>query len=274
MVKTSKFPLAPVIFFLVVAVTIVLGIFTFKNIKPSDYIVETSAFFAPFEFYDGPEIKGVDVEIINRVAERLGKTITIKNVEFDTIIDNVESGKIADAGVAGLTITEARSKKVDFSIPYYSSIQYVVYNKSKHSHPDQITWDELSSYALGSQTGSTSYLLVQNEIEQGALADSNAVIKGFDSYQLAADAILSDIVEYSIMDELPAKYIISKNADLIAVPLYYQDGTLTEESYAVAINKNRPELLQAFNDTLSEMLLKDENGESEIDRLVLKYMRL
>ena len=112
-----------------------------------------------------------------------------------------------------------------------------------------ITWDELSSYALGSQTGSTSYLLVQNEIEQGVLADSNAVIKGFDSYQLAADAILSDIVEYSIMDELPATYIISKNANLTAVPLYYQDGTLTEESYAVAINKNRPELLQAFNDT-------------------------
>ena len=270
--STKKFPLVPIISSLIAIVLTIGGILFFNNQKTTDYIIETNAFFAPFEFYDGREIKGVDVEIINKVAAKLGKTIAIKDVEFDVIIDNVEAGKIADAGAAGLTITEARSKKVDFSIPYYSSIQYAVYDKSKNSHDDRITWNELAGKTLGSQTGGTGYLFVQDEIEQGTLKDAKTVNKGFESHQLAADAVLSGIIDYAIVDELPAKYMVSKNSNLAAVPLYYQDGTLTEESYAIAVNKNRPELLKAFNDVLSEMLIKDENGDSELDRLVLQYM--
>ena len=246
--------------------------FFVKNLKTTDYIVETNAFFAPFEFYDGREIKGVDVEIINKVAEKLGKTIAIKDVEFDVIIDNVEAGKIADAGAAGLTITEARSAKVDFSIPYYSSVQYAIYDKSKHSHGDRIIWDDLKGHTLGSQTGGTGYLFVQDEIETGVLANATTINKGFESHQLSADAVLSGLIDYAIVDELPAKYMVSKNPNLAAAPLYYKDGTLTEESYAIAVNKNQPELLEAFNEVLTEMLTKDETGESELDRLVLKYM--
>ena len=260
---------------IIALIIIVAGISTYffaKNIKTTDYVVETNAFFAPFEFYDGREIKGVDVEIINKVAEKMDKTIAIKDVEFDVIIDNVEAGKIADAGAAGLTITEARSKKVNFSIPYYSSVQYAIYNKSHKTHGDHITWDELAGKTLGSQTGGTGYLFVQDEIENGVLAGSNTTNKGFESHQLAADAILSDIIDYAIVDELPAKYMVSKNPNLAAAPLYYKDGTLTEESYAIAVNKNQPELLEAFNEVLTEMLTKDETGESELDRLVLKYM--
>lgn len=270
--STKKPPFIPIISSLVVIILIIGSVVFFNNQKTTDYIVETNAFFAPFEFYDGREIKGVDVEIINKVAEKLNKTIAIKDVEFDVIIDNVESGKIADAGAAGLTITEARSKKVDFSIPYYSSVQYAVYDKSKHPEADRIIWDELSGHTLGSQTGGTGYLFVQDEIEQGVLSGTNTINKGFESHQLATDAILSGIIDYAIVDELPAKYIVSKNSNLAATPLYYRDGTLTEESYAIAVNKNRPELLNAFNDVLSEMLKEDATGESELDRLVLKYM--
>ena len=77
-------------------------------------------------------IVGVDVEIINRVAEKLDKKIEIKNVEFDVIIDNVADGVIADAGAAGLTITPAREKKVNFSIPYYSC--FFIYRNRLASH--------------------------------------------------------------------------------------------------------------------------------------------
>ena len=47
-----------------------------------------------------------------------------------------------------------------------------------------------------------------------------------------------------------------------------------EESYAIAVNRDRTELLEAFNEVLSEMMVRDENGENEIDRLVIKYMGL
>ena len=264
-----------------VAAAVLCGIIVARNnSKPAaDYIVETNAFFAPFEFYEGQEIKGVDVEIVDRVAEKLGKEIEIRNVDFDVIIDNVAAGKIADAGAAGLTITPAREEKVNFSIPYYTSVQYVIYEKdaAPEVRDGYVVWDALAGKTIGSQTGSTGYMFADGEVDSGVLAGTNTVVKGFDSHQLAADAIGAHMIDYAIADELPAKMIVEKNPGLAALPLYYVgEGTQAdypaEESYAIAVNKEKTELLEAFNEVLAEMLTEDANGETEIDQLVLKYM--
>ena len=267
---------------LFVAITIGMGFSVFFSIRgdeQADYTVETNAFFAPFEFYENRQIVGVDVEIVNRVAEKLNKTIQIKNVEFDVIIDNLEAGRIADAGAAGLTITSARAEKVNFTIPYYDSVQYVIFNREMPPslRGDHVVWEALEGAKLGSQIGSTGYIFVEDEIENGILAGTNTIIKGIDSHQLAADAINSHIVDYAIADELAAKFIIEKNPELNALPLYYSGATReedypVEESYAIAVNKNKTELLEAFNEVLAEMLTENENGKTEIDQLVLKYM--
>ena len=276
MVKNSKTSWVEIIIILLIIIAGMVSTYFFvTNFKTADYIVETNAFFAPFEFYDGGEIKGVDIDIINKVATKMGKTIDIKNVEFDVIIDNVENGKIADAGAAGLTITDARKAKVDFSIPYYSSTQYVISRYEGEIQPSVITtWSKLKNQKLGSQTGSTGFLFAQDEIINGSLQNSSTILKGFESHQLAADAILSHIIDFAIADELVAKMIVAKNPQLIAEPLYYYDNDgakIVQEEYAIAINKNRPELLEAFNEVLAEMLVKDQDGLSEIDHLVLKY---
>ena len=249
--------------------------------KEADYVVETNVPFAPFEFYQNRQIVGVDVDIVNRVAEKLNKTIQIKNVEFDVIVDNVEAGRIADAGAAGLTITPAREEKVNFTIPYYDSVQYVIYNVDMPPslRDDHVVWEALEGATLGSQIGSTGYLFVEDEIENGVLKGTGTTIKGIDSHQLAADAIMAHIIDYAVADELAAKMIIEKNPGLSALPLYYagktrEDDYPVEESYAIAVNRDRTELLEAFNEVLSEMTTRDENGENEIDRLVIKYMRL
>ena len=264
---------------LLIAIVGLAILFVRKTTQPADYIVETNAFFAPFEFYEGREIKGVDVEIINKVAAKMNKKIDIKDVEFDVIIDNVEAGKIADAGAAGLTITPARSEKVNFSIPYYTSVQYVIFDKdhAPETRGDHVVWEALAGKKLGSQTGGTGYLFASDEADDGVLAGTNTEVKGFDSHQLAADAIGAHIIDYAIADELPAKMIVAKNSNLAAMPLYYMGGTIAEdapaeESYAIAVNKDKTELLQAFNEVLADMLTKDAEGKSEIDRLVLKYM--
>jgi polar amino acid transport system substrate-binding protein len=278
--KTSKLK-TRLIALAVILLSAVLAFVAAKNTNSSDYVVETNAFFAPFEFYEGRKIVGVDVDIINRVAEKLDKKIAIKDVEFDVIIDNVEAGKIADAGAAGLTITPARLEKVNFSIPYYTSVQYIIYSKA--SAPElregHTTWTSLQGKTLGTQTGSTGYLFTSDEIDEGVLKSTNTTLKGFDSHQLAADAITSHIVDYAIADQLAAEFIVSKNSDLASAPLYYQGETIeedypVEESYAIAVNKERTELLEAFNEVLTEMTKKDPKGISEIDRLVIKYMGL
>ena len=269
---------------LFLAVTVGMGVSVWWSIageKGADYVVETNVPFAPFEFYQNRQIVGVDVDIVDRVAKKLGKTIQIKNVEFDVIIDNVEAGRIADAGAAGLTITPAREEKVDFTIPYYNSVQYVIYdvNMPPSLRGDHVVWEALAGATLGSQIGSTGYLFVEDEIENGILKDTGTTIKGIDSHQLAADAILAHIIDYAVADELAAKMIVEKNPGLSALPLYYSGKTReedypVEESYAIAVNRDRTELLEAFNDVLSEMMVRDENGENEIDRLVIKYMGL
>ncbi len=244
--------------------------------QAADYIVETNAFFAPFEFYEGRKIVGVDVDIINKVAEKLNKKIIVKDVEFDVIIDNVEAGKIADAGAAGLTITPARAEKVNFSIPYYTSVQYIIY--SKNAAPEirngHVVFEALANKTLGSQTGSTGYLFASDEIDEGVLSGTKTVIKGFDSHQLAADAINAHMIDYAIADKLAAEFIVAKNNSLSAVPLYYTGDPdyPVEESYAIAVNKGQTELLEAFNEVLAEMLTENPEGKTEIDQLVLKYM--
>ena len=267
-----------------ILVTIGMGVSVWWSIrgeKEADYVVETNAFFAPFEYYENRQIVGVDVDIVNRVAEKMNKTIQLKNVEFDVIIDNVEAGKIADAGAAGLTITPARAEKVNFTIPYYSSVQYVIFNREMPPslRDDHIVWEALSGHKLGSQIGSTGYIFVDDEIGNGVLSGTGTTIKGIDSHQLAADAILAHIIDYAIADELAAKFIVEKNPGLDALPLYYSGATReedypVEESYAIAVNKERGELLEAFNEVLAEMLVEDTEGKSEIYRLVLKYMGL
>lgn len=271
-------------FVVIALIVLTVGLSTFffaKNIEIHDYIIETNAFFAPFEYYDNRDIKGVDVDIINKVAEHMNKTIELKNVEFDVIIDNVSDGVIADAGAAGLTITDSRLKKVDFSIPYYTSVQYVIYNKDRAPTitGDHIIWESLAGKTLGSQTGCTGYLFMSDEVETGVLEGTNTIVKGFDSHQLAADAIGAHIIDYAIADELPAKFIIEKNPTLAALPLYYSgtDGMPdepAEESYAIAVNKKRPELLSAINEVLTDMLKPGEDGYTEIDKLILKHMGL
>ncbi|MBQ1539993.1 amino acid ABC transporter substrate-binding protein [Candidatus Saccharibacteria bacterium] len=249
--------------------------------KGADFVVETNVPFAPFEFYENRQIVGVDVEIVNRVAAKMNKTIQIENVEFDVIIDNVEAGRIADAGAAGLTITPARAEKVNFTIPYYTSVQYVIFAKDNQPslRDDHIVWEALAGHKLGSQIGSTGYLFIDDEIENGVLAGTGTTLKGIDSHQLAADAILAHIIDYAVADELAAKFIVEKNPGLLALPLYYSGATReedypVEEPYAIAVNKERGVLLEAFNEVLAEMLTEDAEGMTEIDRLVLKYMGL
>lgn len=266
---------------LIVGVAILNTVTLIQNLESYDYTVETNAFFAPFEFYNNRKIVGVDIDIINRVAEKLNAKIEIKNVEFDLIIDNVASGIIADAGAAGLTITPARAEKVDFSIPYYTSVQYVIFDKNTapETRNGHVVWEALAGKTLGSQMGSTGYLFMSGEVDDGVLKNTNTKIKGFDSHQLTADAIGAHIIDYAIADELAARFIVEKNPNLAALPLYYSGKTVeedypAEESYAIAANKQRTELLNAFNEVLAEMLEPGEDGKTEIDKLILKYMGL
>lgn len=264
------------------------AVFTISCDSANDeIIVNTNAFFAPFEYYVGDEIVGVDVEIMNMVGEKMGKKVTFKNTEFSAIIDNVKEGKVCDCGAAGITITDERKDKVDFSIPYYTSVQYVIFAKdseiAKRGSSDNryIVWEALAGMTIGTQTDTTGWIYTDGEIfaqadndygYDGVLYGTNTELKNFDNAQLAADGIASNIVDVVIIDELPAEYIVSKNTNLACLPLYYAgeteaDDAPVEEQYAIAVTKGNDELLKAINEVLTDLISK-----GEVEKMVMKHM--
>ena len=88
-------------------------------------VMVTEAGFAPYENYENGEIVGVDVDIAKEIAKELGKELVIKDIAFDSIINEVRTGK-ADIGAAGISYSDERAKKVDFSINYSVSKQVVI----------------------------------------------------------------------------------------------------------------------------------------------------
>lgn len=278
-----------------VAMMLLVSLFTFASCGEDTIIVQTNAFFAPFEYYDGDEIVGVDVEIMNKVGEKLGKKVKFDNVSFSAIIDNVKDGKVCDAGAAGITITDSRKEKVDFSTPYYTSVQYVILpadstlaiKKSADGKTEYMVWEALAGKKIGVQMDTTGYIYTDGEINateadenygyDGVLYGTNTTCTPFSTAQLAADAITAKQIDAVIIDELPAQFIVSKNSNFKCVPLYYAGATDAEdapvmEEYAICVTKGNTELLNAINDVLAELMVKDENGVTAIEKMVMKHM--
>ncbi|MBQ9729134.1 MAG: transporter substrate-binding domain-containing protein [Clostridia bacterium] len=259
------------------------SLFAFASCGDANTIyVDTNAFFAPFEYYDGTEIKGVDVDIMNKVGERLGKKVKFENTDFDVIIDNVASGKKYDCGAAGITVTPARAEKVDFSDPYYTSIQYVIYKATDTSvmvntatnGTSCVYWSDLMGKKIGVQRDTTGHIYADIEINgdgpdyPGELAGTTGTLTPYDNAQLAVDAIGANQIDVVIVDELPAQYICNANSAYVCKALYYDADTATEEQYAICVTKGNTELLNAINEVLAEL------GESGINALVSQHLGL
>ena len=88
-------------------------------------IMVTEAGFAPYEYYENGDIVGVDVEIAKEIAKSMGKELVIKDIYFDSILNEIKSGK-ADIALAGISVNEERKKEVDFSMNYITSKQVVI----------------------------------------------------------------------------------------------------------------------------------------------------
>lgn len=253
----------------------------------------TNAFFAPFEYYggaSGTEIVGVDIDIMNKVGEKLGKKVVYENKDFATLIDYVQEGKLCDCAAAGFTITDSRKEKVNFSVEYYTSVQYVIVKKgtlmpnTTSDGKQCLFWSQLAGKKIGVQLDTTGNIYVAGEIsgwdaenptaEDGQLVGTGAECVALDDAQLAFANLKSESgqIDCVVVDELPAKYLIKNSSDYEAYPLYYNKDKATEEKYGIAVNKNNTQLLEAINSVLNELLSTvNEAGENGIEQLVKKH---
>ena len=223
-------------------------------------VVYTEAGFAPYEFIYNNEIVGVDIAIMNAVAEEMGKTLVITDVAFDTICTSVQSGK-AHVGAAGITIRPDRAEQVDFSIPYSSTEQYVIVPVANDTIK---TLEDLKDKKIGIQNGTTSDMLVADLIAAGELG--SAEIVPYTSPAVAAASMNKQ--DAVVTDKLTAQLIVANDSNLKAFALVKADGTPAAEveEYGIAVQKGNAELLEAVNKVLTELIA---NGT--IDKWVEEY---
>ena len=212
-------------------------------------IMVTEASFAPYEYYSDGKIVGVDVDIASEIAKEMGKKLVVKDVAFDSIIHEVKSGK-ADIGVAGISFSEERAKQVDFSVNYTTSKQVVIVRKN--SKINDIS--EINNKRIAVQLGSVADLYVSEEY------DNKNIIRQ-KKYLAAIQDLKDNKVDCVVMDELPAKQIVSENNDIRIL-----DEALAEDNYGIIVDKGNTELLEVINRVINRL---KEKGK--IDEYVLRH---
>lgn len=87
--------------------------------------VATNATFEPYEYIEGGKITGIDIDLAKAICDILGMSLKIQDIEFDSIISAVQSGK-SDIGLSGMTVTEDRLKSIDFTDSYTTATQVII----------------------------------------------------------------------------------------------------------------------------------------------------
>ena len=133
----------------------------------NELVMVTEAGFAPYEYYEDGEIVGVDVEIAKEIAKKVNKKLVIKDIYFDSIINELKSGK-ADFAIAGMSITEERKKEVDFSNEYITSRQIVIVNNNSSIESINEINNKIVAVQLGSVADSyvTKNKITDNIVRQ------------------------------------------------------------------------------------------------------------
>lgn len=226
----------------------------------------TNAEFPPFEYMEGTEVKGVDVDIAQAIADKLGVKLEIHNVKFDTIIGSIQSGK-GSIGAAGITVTDERKESVDFSIEYTTSKQYIIVPVD--STVAKI--EDLAGMSIGVQLGTTGDFIITDEINgteegKGVLQDTGASVTTYNSAADAAIALNSGKIQAVVIDKLPAEIVAGNYENLKAIELVYADGSNTEESYAICVAKGNESLLTVINEVIEEL-----KANGKIDEFIIKH---
>lgn len=219
-------------------------------------IMATNAAFPPYEYVEGEEYKGIDVEIAQAIADDLGMKLEIDDMDFDSIIPAITTGK-ADMSLAGMTVTEDRKKNVSFSDSYATGVQVIIVPEdSDITGPDDLANDKM----IGVQQGTTGDIYCSDTPENGGFGEEHVI--AYPNGASAVQALITGKVDAVVIDNEPAKAYVAENEGLKILDTEY----LTED-YAIAIAKDNTELLDKVNTSLAK-LKEDGTVQSIIDKYI------
>lgn len=224
-------------------------------------VMATNATFPPYEYYEGSEMVGIDVEIAQAIADKLGMELEITDMDFNAILGAVSSGK-ADMAMAGLSVTPDRLQEVDFSDSYCTGIQVMIVPEGS----DITCADDIlakieagEDFQIGCQIATTGYIYASDTVENGGFGEDHV-----QAYPAGADAIaalMSGKLDCVIIDNEPAKAFVAQNDGLVILETEY-----VSESYAIAFAKDS-EIADDVNAALKELI-----ADGTVQKIIDKYI--
>lgn len=211
----------------------------------------TNAEFPPYEYKEGDKVVGIDAEVAQAIADKLGMKLEIVDTKFDAIIPGVQSGKY-DMGMAGMTVTPEREQSVAFSDSYATGIQSIIVKQGSAIK----SVDDLSEKTkIGVQLGTTGDIYAKDDFGDEAVQEYD---KGADAVQ----ALIAGKIDCVIIDNEPAKSFVAANESLEILKTSY-----AEEDYAICFKKDNTELQTKVNDALKELI-----ADGTLQKIVNKYI--
>ncbi len=198
--------------------------------------------YKPFEYYQGQKLTGFDVEMTEAIAAKLGLQVKWVKANFDTIFTAVAANQF-DMVAAASTITKERQQVVNFSDPYYPSLQSLTVNTTKT--PDITSTDALtSSDTVAVQKGTTG-----QDWAEANLGTKGVQIRTFDLAPDMFTALEAGQITGTINDAPASAAEVESRPDLTVV-----QQIDTNENYGFAFSKSNPSLLAAVNQALADLV--------------------
>ncbi len=217
----------------------------------------TNAAFPPYEMTDDSGgFEGIDVEIAEKIAAKLGLELVVDDMDFSSVLTSVQGGK-ADIAMAGLTVTPDRQKNVDFTDSYATGVQVVIVPEDS----DIKTIDDLAKdKMIGTQEGTTGFIYCSDTPENGGFGEDHVI--AYTNGATAIQALLAGKVNAVVIDSQPAKEFVAANDGLKIL-----ETEFVSEDYAIGVSKDNPELLEAVNNALKE-LIEDGTVQEILDKYI------
>ena len=229
----------------------------FTVVEAGKLHMSTNAAFPPYEMTtDDGGIEGIDVEVADAIAQKLGLELVVDDMGFDAALTAVQTGQ-SDIAMAGITVTEDRLEVMDFSDSYATGVQVVIVREDS---PIQTIDDLANAEMIGCQAATTGYIYASDTPENGGYGEDH--VTAYENGALAVMALVNGQIDAVIIDNEPAKAFVEANEGLKIL-----DTPWVEEEYAIGVAKGNTDLLDAINAVMEE-LKADGTFQSIVDKYI------
>ena len=221
----------------------------YKTVETGKFIYSTSPDFPPFESKDDNEnVIGIEPDILAIICQNLGLEPVAYEIDFDSALMAPSAGK-ADAVVSGVTVREDRKATMEFTIPYVTIVQGVVFKKG-----DDVTLENLKEKKIGVQTGTTGQIYAVDDFGEDA-------VTAYDKYSLAFQALQNGQIDCIMVDDMVGAAYVKQIPGLEMIQTAYEP-----EEFAFGFAKDNLELVEAFNAELQKLI-----DDGTIESIILKW---